>query len=243
MARRPKPRWGWEPTLESDDLSKREATVDYDWLVMKIGGNSPTNSQDIQRGFSTSLFEFYASEFSDNGPTWEQVSATLDEISSSARELSYKVERLDQRSRAGLSYAYDCLASSDDHGFSENELDDSAKLFVRHTSDETEAEIISAINILVEAVDRVELPIAQKARGRKPKQTVKRLIEAVAHMLEEYSDQGPLDGFYFSAIEERYEGPLVEILEHILHNFAPDLGMTNSAIGGQIRRTIGDVSQ
>lgn len=243
MAKRAKPRWGWEHTLDSDDLSKRESTVDYDWLVLMIGGNSPTNSIDIERAISTSLFEFYGNEFSDNGPTWEQVSTTLEEVSSSARGLAKKITDLDQRSRIALGLAYNRLVESDNNRLPENEIDESANLFLRHLSDTREARIISAATVLSEAVDRLELPTEQKSRGPRPKQTVKRLIGSIASTIEEHSDRAPLDGFHFNAIDERYEGSLVEILEHILANFAPELGMTNSAIGGQIRRTIGDLSR
>jgi hypothetical protein len=241
--RRAKPRWGWEITLDSDDLAKREATIDYDWLVVEIGGKYPTDPIDIERTISASLLSFYGNEFTDPGPTWEQVSATLEEVSCVARDLAMKIAHLDQRSRAALGLAYNRLAESDNNRLPENEIDESANLFLQHLSGRTEARIVDAAKVLAEAVDGVELPAEQKSRGPRPKQTVKRLIESIASMIEEHSDRGPLDGFHFNATDERYEGSLVEILEHILANFAPELGMTNSAIGGQIRRTIGDLSR
>ncbi|MDW3117819.1 MAG: hypothetical protein R8G60_08530 [Roseovarius pacificus] len=106
MARRAKPRWGWEPTLESEDLSKREATLDFDWLVVKIGGNSPKNIMDIERAISVALLEFYGNEFGDTGPTWEQVSTTLEDVARSAHDLAQKIENLDQRSRIAFGLAY-----------------------------------------------------------------------------------------------------------------------------------------
>jgi len=39
---------------------------------------------------------------------------------------------------------------------------------------------------------------------------------------------------------DRYEGTLVEIAEHLLDRFAPELNISNAAIGEHIRRTIGD---
>jgi len=66
------------------------------------------------------------------------------------------------------------------------------------------------------------------------------IIFSLASTYREHTHQDPLEGFYRNAMTERYEGPLVEIAEHLLDRFAPELNISNGSISEQIRRTIGD---
>ncbi|GGO62825.1 hypothetical protein SAMN05444398_1293 [Roseovarius pacificus] len=243
MARRAKPRWGWEQTHDTKDFAKREARVDVDWIAEQLDCKKENKLQDIERSVLVILLQFYSKQFEEGGPSNEEIQAALDEIVKSAATLSENLERLDDWSQKLLSEGYQKLHDDGDHGFDEADFEHSAYLFLEHLSGTSNARFVLATQILKDAVSVLDLPAEKKSRGPKPKKSIKRLIEGVAFAIEDHSDRGPLDGFYFNAVDERYEGPLVEILEHILTNFAPELGITNSAIGGQIRRTIGDLSR
>jgi len=73
-----------------------------------------------------------------------------------------------------------------------------------------------------------------------PNLPLRNFIGSLAGIYKEYTHRDPLEGFYRNAMTDRYEGTLVEIAEHLLDRFAPELNISNAAIGEHIRRTIGD---
>ncbi len=242
MARKPKPRWNWEHTHDGNDMARREKNLDFDWLAARIGEGLipgiPTTEQSVQ----TILWEFYNSHFDDCGPNFEEVRAAHNEILEAAEVLSSKVAQLDWLSHTWLQGGFYELEKAAKSKLGKKRVRKISKLFVRHSSSRKDARIMHAVDILRESISKLDYPIEKKTRGPKPKRTIKRLIGCIAYLIEEQSGIDALNGFHHDAITERYEGRLVQILEHIFDRFAPDLNMTNSAIGGQIRRTIGDMS-
>jgi hypothetical protein len=218
-------------------MQRRENNLDLNWLKGELGGDGPASEQSIERSLLTALWPFYHQQFDDPSPSGEEMQAALSEISQAARSLKERLQSLDPRSRRWLAGGYEELSKSDQPNFSEQEISDSAFQF-----SENGANMARNVEVLEAAISTLSFPIAKRSRGQKPKTAVKELIFSVSEILREHSGQDPLEGFHRDAINERYEGRLVRIMEHIFDNFAPDLNLTNAAIGEQIRRTIGDRS-
>ncbi|NOX40196.1 MAG: hypothetical protein GXP05_06695 [Alphaproteobacteria bacterium] len=243
MPRKIKPRWGAEPEHDQRDMAERQARLDFDWLAREISGSDAVDDEPIDNALLAILWQFYSSQFDNPDPTIEEIKEALSDTIEAAKSFSKKIEALDYRSRSWLAGSYDLLDASENRKYSDEDIENSAKVFITHLASTREPNIVRLIEVLEASVSLLDFPIEKKSRGPKPKVPIKNLIYQVAELIREHSGRNPLEGFYPNAIEERYEGRLVRILEHIFDNFAPDLNMTNSAIGGQIRRTIGDLSK
>jgi len=122
-------------------------------------------------------------------------------------------------------------------------MDSSARSFLGHSSESNKPQIIRDVEVLLRAIGAINYPVEKPKRGRKPQSNIKNLIYRISQIFDGYGKtQKSIEDFYFNAINEKYEGQLVEILTHVFDNFAPELKMSNNAIGEQIRRTIGNRS-
>lgn len=242
MARRAKPRWGWNHAHDTKDFSRRVSRIDFDWLAQQLDCKGEDQHRCIEKSILTILLTFYWGQFEDCGPSNEEIQSALAELVESATTLSKNLQRLDVRSRSLLSHGYQALHDHQGHAFDNEDLEHSAHLFLKHLSGHPNTSFVVAATILEDAVAMLDLPAEKKSRGPKPKVAIKTLIEDMGALIEEQCQNEPLQGFYFDAIQERFRGKLVKVLEHIIDRFAPELKITNSAIGGQIRRTIGDLS-
>jgi hypothetical protein len=237
LARKIKPRWGWEHTHDGKDCYRREGHLDWDWLIHEIGEGDSSAAVTSSDYLSYTLDTFYMEQFEGPGPSGEEMEAAFREISQTAALLKEKLEGLDQSSKSFLGSGYDTLSNTNPPRFSEEELMDSATQFSWSS-----VKLIKNIEVFEAAVSALKFRATPKTKGKKPQMAIKNLIYRVSELCREYSDQAPLDGFYRNAITERYEGRFVAIMEHIFGKFAPELNLTNAAIGEQIRRTIGDRS-
>lgn len=243
MARRTKPRWDWEPTHDAKDMYQRIARLDFEWLEEQIGSGLTPEIPTTEQSLLTILWTFYDAEFNDPVPNFDEVRAALGEISECAATLGEKLDSLDWKSGNWLGGAFQELADSSECRFTEPQIAESAELFLNLSCKSPTRPILTAIKVLIDAIDNLDIPSEQKARGPRPKTSIKNLIYQVDLLIKEQSGRDPLDGFYYDPIEERYQGRFVRLLEHIFDRFAPDLNMTNAAIGGQIRRTVGNLSR
>lgn len=243
MARKINPKWGVEVEHDGIDMAKRQADLDFGWLVQQIGGDTPENTEAIRRELQTILFGFYSDQFDLPDPNLEEVKAALAETVEAAKIFSQKIKMLDYRSRSWLAGSYDLMDNSQSKKYSDDDIECSANYFLEHLSPSFEPKIVQLIEILDASVSMLEYPKEKRVPGPKPKVPIKNLVYQISELVREYSNTDPLKGFYLNAIDDCFEGRLVQILEHIFDRFAPDLNLTNSAIGGQIRRTIGDLSK
>jgi hypothetical protein len=243
MPRKIKPRWGAEPEHDQKDMVEREARLDFGWLVQQIGGPDAANDEAIDNALLAILWQFYGSQFDNPDPTIEEIKEALSDTIGAARLFSKKIQALDYLSRSWLAGSYDLLDASENRKYSDEDIENSAKVFIAHLASTREPNIVRLIEVLEASTSLLEFPVDRKSAGPRPKQPIKNVVFQISEMVREHSGADPLEGFYWNPIEDRWEGRLVRILEHIFDNFAPDLNMTNSAIGGQIRRTIGDRSK
>uniref|UniRef100_UPI00109D09A7 hypothetical protein n=1 Tax=Candidatus Halocynthiibacter alkanivorans TaxID=2267619 RepID=UPI00109D09A7 len=81
MPRKVKPGWGWDHTHDGADMARREANLDWDWLIVELGGDTPEKFTQIERGVLSALWPFYNAQFDDPSPSFDEMKAALGEIS------------------------------------------------------------------------------------------------------------------------------------------------------------------
>ena len=243
MPRRVKPRWGWEPTHDSKDASRREALLDWDWLYEQFGAVDEAACHKVWREISVALLPFYDKQFGVADVRIDEVEASLKDVAKSAKELSEKLQKLDWKSRTWLRGIWEDASKPGSKSEIPNAFPGVERYFDRNFSDTHQAMIVAILETAHDAITNYDFPREQISKGRKPQSHVKDLITGIASTLKTSTGIDPLQGFHYDAINERYLGKLVDILEHIFGRYSPELRLSNAAIGDQIRRTIGDRSK
>src|SRR6056297_849586 len=235
MVRRPKPRWGWEPTRDSPELLRRKRCVDFDHVIALFGETVPDPEVPLDVSLELALDSFFDDAFGDSEPTLSERQAAVDEIEKHLVALRDRVGALDYVTRAPLMEA---LLLTYHERRRRVGREPTLRALARAAPNQDAA--LTTLDFLIKAIETVDLPLDPIRRGRRPNTAMQEFILRLAGIYQEHTDRSPLEGFYRNAMTERYEGTLVEIAEHLLDRFAPELNISNAAIGEHIRRTIGD---
>jgi len=235
MARRTKPRWGWEPTRDSPELLRRKRCVDFDHVIALFGETVPDPEVPLDVSLELALDSYFDDAFGDSEPTWSERQAAVDEIREHLVALRDRVDGLDYVTRGPVMEA---LLRTYRERRRRDGREPTLRALARAAPKKSEA--LTTLGFLIEAIENIDLPQDPVRRGRRPNTAMQEFILRLAGIYQEHTDRSPLEGFYRNAMTERYEGTLVEIAEHLLDRFAPELNISNAAIGEHIRRTIGD---
>jgi len=233
LARKVKPRWGWDRSRDYDAFNRRMNNISIDHLCSLIGFNE-SNSGDNRLGlFEHSIGTFYFDQFGIKDPSSKETQAALSELKNATERFKFCVSNLDGISKSVLGQGFEeRFVDSDDGSYAA----DIADLIFREKE-----KLETMLSRLVEAIDQAPNEERPTKRGPKGNPAVYDLIRQFGHFYERNTGRKAFDGF----INDQYDddpsgGPFFDAVEYFINGFAPDLNLSNQSIGEYIRRTVGD---
>lgn len=233
MPRRVKPRWGWKPTYDQEDLDRRLRTIDENQLVQALLLDD-ANSIAIKE-VRQSLTGFYWANFSDPYPTEAEMKAARDDFANAAQGFKFCLENLDWSTRENVRR---CLQ----RGALENDGTDLADDLreVDTVLFEDPSKILRMVELLGKALDTSRVKLPKRPSGKPPNIGLIRLIGHLALIFDRYSGQRAADTCSADAINGGYQGPFVDFAEYVVHTFDPKPAQSRWSVGDYVRRVIGD---
>lgn len=233
MARKVKPRWGWDYSRDYDAFNRRMNNISVDHLCSLIGFNESNSGNFRLELFEHSIGNFYFDQFGTKDPSNKETQAALSELKKATERFKFCVSNLDQVSRSVLGQGFEeRFVESDDASFAI----DIADLIFRE-----EEKLETMLNRLVEAIDHAPHEERPTKRGPKGNPALSELIWQFGQFYEGNTGQKAFDGFKNDQYEDDPSGgPFFDAVSYFINGFAPDLNLSNQSIGEYIRRTVGD---
>lgn len=235
MPRRVKPRWGWKPTYDKEDLDRRLGTIDENKLGQALLFDDTNSARTAIAEVKQSLTGFYWANFCGAYPTAAEIKAARDEFANAAESFKFCLENLDWRTQENVRRRLQRGAlENDGTDLAEDLREVDTVLF------EDPSKILRMIELLGKALDTSRVNLPKKASGKPPNIGMIRLIRNLALIFERYTGKNAADTCSADAINGGYRGPFVDFAEYVINTFDPKPAESQWSVGDYVRRVIGD---
>ena len=235
MVRKVRPRWGLEETHNVKDSSRRFDNISFEKVVALLGIENSYSEQDLFQSLVVAIDPFYFQYFDIPSPSNEEIKAALVELKKATERFEFCVSNLDFQSRRFLQSGFirklEEADNSEDIGLMSNYFYTERKKFSR------------MLTGLVAAIDLTRTRPKETRRGRKGNPAMQELVWQLAGVYENYTNRRAFEGFRFDPVTGQCGGPFFDFANYIVVSYAPELKLSNQAIGGYIRRVVGDLAK
>ena len=237
MPRKVQPRWGWKPEINQAAFEKCFQRVNDQLVLELLGVSDSDNTTRHIKVISEIMGTFFWAYFEPDYPSNKEINAALQELQKAAKQFEHHFFKLDW--------------------LSEQKLTQQIKSVIASRSDQATAEIYQTyydmlfsepyvgrnmLDFLFEAIRITNVEERPARRGRPANYPIKNLIVHLARYYELCTGRNASKGVAPDPITGEFKSDFVQLTEHLLRSFDPNLSLSHEAIGEQIRSTIGDRS-
>lgn len=244
MPKKVVPAWGWEPGAplpgssprqsSSKSFEQRLSDVPFSELAAGLGLDEARPGH-FRNELTSVLKRYYGNAFSPGAPSSAQIRKALETVREQFAALRWTLDNLDHASRIYLEDALEAVLPLDSDTRDEHEL-----LADGLTFTDAELERYEELAYAFEAAaDDARADVPPPRRGRPRDWITAAFVRDLAALYERHAGAPAYDRFAYNDLEERCEGPFMELAEATLRAFAPDKFRSNLALGEIVRATIG----
>lgn len=235
MPRKVPPRWDYDEIWDVPDFERRDRNVDNDALLQALGYDAERSDETWLGRLNLCMTVFHRDQLDVPAPSEEEIDAALAEVKAASERFATCLRRLDRSSLRWLGAGFEIVMKDVEPG---SPVDEIAMRILNER--EAFSEVVERFG---RAADTAPRRSRTTRRGRRGNPAIKALICDLAYLYEENWQRPAVGGFRFDPVEERYGGPFFRPVYDFLTAFAPELGLSNHAVGEHIRRAIGDRSR
>lgn len=234
MSSKDQPKWNWKPRIDDDDIERRCSSVNFVQHARSLGAREPVAIEKIRDDIRFALTGLHVNATYDP-PSRNSMKNALRVLIKRAQELSDCLDALDYLSKFALESRLSEISNVEEPPL-EEKLGQNARIPA-----DTELEnLCASLNLLIRGSELTIETLPDKLfRIHRKSEALSKFVEILAKIYETQTDTSAFSGFGTDRSNGQYTGPFIALVQTLLDEFCPDWTFSNSAIGENIRRTLG----